>query len=320
MTLTDMQNSHTVHRSASCRAGYAGVESRMQTLLFGSDRRTHVRPFKAGLLKWIGSKQRMAHEIAAYFPDGFGTYHEPFVGSGAVLATLGPSRAFASDTFAPLIEIWQTLRSNPDELKAWYAGRYRRMMSGDKVAEYERIKASYNADPNGADFLFLCRSCYAGVVRFRKADGYMSTPCGPHTPISPESFSIRVDEWSRRTAGTVFDRLDYREAMGRARAGDLVYCDPPYSHSQAILYGAQSFRLADLLAVIGECKDRGVRVALSIDGTKRSGDKVCDLPIPDGLFEREVLIDCGRSMLRRLQMGGQTLEGEIVADRLLLTY
>lgn len=75
-----------------------------------------------------------------------------------------------------------------------------------------------------------------------------------------------------------------------------------------------------MLGVIATCKARGVYVALSIDGTKRSGDHVCDLPIPDGLFEREVMVNCGRSMLRRLQMGGQTLEGEVVADRLLLTY
>jgi len=296
------------------------VDYRMQTLLFGEGQRTEVAPFKTGLLKWIGNKQRMAHEICAYFPESFGVYHEPFVGSGAVLATLQPERAFASDTFAPLIEIWETLHADPVKLKRWYAERRLRMMSGDKVEEYEKVKASYNRKPNGADFLFLCRSCYAGVVRFRQADGYMSTPCGPHTPIPPESFSARVDEWHRRTKGTAFARLDYREAMERAEPGDLVYCDPPYTHSQAILYGAQTFRLRDLLRIIAVCKARGVFVALSIDGTKRSGDKVCDLPIPEGLFEREVLVDCGRSMLRRLQMGGQTLEGEVVADRLLLTY
>ena len=105
-----------------------------------------------------------------------------------------------------------------------------------------------------------------------------------------------------------------------AQPGDLVYCDPPYKHSQAILYGAQQFRLRQLLATVAECKDRGVYVALSIDGVKQSGRKECHLDIPDSLFEREILIDCGRSMLRRLQMEGQTLEGEVVADRLLLTY
>jgi DNA adenine methylase len=114
--------------------------------------------------------------------------------------------------------------------------------------------------------------------------------------------------------------MDYAEAMGMARQGDLIYCDPPYRNTQSILYGAQAFDLARLFQVVGECKRRGVCVALSIDGTKRSGDLVCDVPIPAGLFEREALVNCGRSMLRRFQMEGETLEGEVVADRLLLTY
>jgi len=292
----------------------------MQKILF-EDCRVPIAPFKGGgLLKWIGNKQRMAAEIVGQFPPTFGTYFEPFVGSGAVLATLAPRHAIASDTFAPLIEIWHTLHLAPEQLKHWYRERYEQMQSGEKVVEYERIKASYNREPNGADLLFLCRSCYAGVVRFRKADGYMSTPCGPHKPIPPESFDERVDRWNRRTTGTEFRQRDYREAIALAKSGDLIYCDPPYSHSQAILYGAQAFRLSDLFDAVAECKSRGVFVAISIDGTKRSGDLVCDLPIPAGLFEREVLIDCGRSMLRRLQMGGQTLENEVVADRLLMTY
>lgn len=292
----------------------------MQTLLFGDGRSVEVAPFTTGLLKWIGSKQRMAHEIASYFPTDYGTYYEPFLGSGAVLATLQPRRAVGSDTFAPLIEIWQTLRRDPDTLKRWYRERYDRMMNGDKVAEYERIKASYNRKPNGADLLFLCRTCYAGVVRFRQVDGYMSTPCGPHRPIPPDAFSERVDEWYRRTQGAEFRCMDYREAMALAKPGDLIYCDPPYTHSQTILYGAQRFRLRELLKVIADCKARGVYVALSIDGTKRSGTHECKLPIPEGLFDREILVNCGRSMLRRLQMGGRTLEREVVADRLLLTY
>jgi len=148
----------------------------------------------------------------------------------------------------------------------------------------------------------------------------MSTPVGIHAPISPESFSRRVDEWHRRTKGATFRCMEYEEAMNSAQAGDLVYCDPPYTHSQAILYGAQAFSLVDLVRVIAQCKKRGVYVALSIDGTKRSGEFHCDLPIPEGLFEREVFISIGRSMLKRFQMDGQTLEREVVADRLLLTY
>ncbi len=292
----------------------------MQTILFGEGRQAEIAPFTTGLLKWIGNKQRMAHRIVSWFPPKFGRYFEPFLGSGAVLGTLCPEFAVASDTFGPLMEIWRTLKENPEVLKGWYSDRYERMANGDKVWEYERVKAAYNRSPNGADLLFLCRTCYAGVVRFRQADGFMSTPCGPHKPVPPASFAKRVDEWRRRTRGAEFRRMDYREALAEARAGDLVYCDPPYAHSQAILYGAQAFRLDELLDAVAECRGRGVHVALSIDGTKRSGRHVCDLPIPEGLFEREIRIDCGRSMLRRLQMGGQTMEREVVADRLLLTW
>lgn len=292
----------------------------MQLELFEDSRNSAVAPFKQQLLKWIGNKQRFAHEIISYFPQQFGTYFEPFLGSGAVLATLAPKRAFASDAFQPLIEIWQCLHEDPEKLVSWYESRWREYWSGEPVVQYEAIKARYNEEPSGADLLFLCRACYGGVVRFRKADGYMSTPCGVHKPIRPESFAERVREWNRRTAGAKFVLSDFRKSMKRAKKGDLIYCDPPYTHTQAILYGAQEFRLSDLLEVIAECKERGVYVALSIDGTKKSGQHICDLPQIEGLFEREAFVNCGRSMLRRFQMNGETLEGEIVADRLLLTY
>lgn len=285
-----------------------------------SDTMLPVKPFKTQLLKWIGNKQRFAHEIASYFPSQFNTYFEPFLGSGAVLGTIRPSSAIASDTFAPLVEIWQMLQSDPQQLKDWYAERWERTMVSGKVEGYEAIKASYNANPNGADLLFLCRSCYGGVVRFRQSDGFMSTPCGVHNPIEPVSFARRVDVWHERTFGANFWHLDYKEAFRMTEPGDLVYCDPPYTYSQTILYGAHSFDLSELFDVIATCKDRGVQVVLSIDGTKKSGNMLCDLPIPDGLFQREILLNCGRSMLKRFQRGGQTVEDEIVADRLLLTY
>jgi DNA adenine methylase len=277
-------------------------------------------PPKSQLLKWVGNKQKFAVEITRYFPTDINRYIEPFLGSGAILATVAPNNGLGSDVFKPLIEIWQKLASDPNALIDWYAERRNRLEAEVKEDIYKSVLAAYNSQPNGADFLYLTRSCYGGIVRFRKADGYMSTPCGVHTPIPVESFATRVRDWRARLKNVSFEHLDYREAFAQARRGDLIYCDPPYSHSQAILYGAQSFRLEDLLIEIEKAKSKGVRVALSIDGNKKSGDLLCDLPIPDGLFENEIFIDCGRSMLRRFQLQGQTLENEVVADRLLLSY
>ena len=285
--------------------------------LFGQ--RTFTRP-RGSLLKWVGNKYKMAEEIASYFPADTKTYFDVFLGSGSILATVAPSHGVGSDSFGPLMEIWITLQSNPDTVKEWYEERWRYAMSGDKRERYEEIKASYNARANGPDFLFLTRACYGGVVRFRKRDGYMSTPVGIHHPIKPTTFAARVEEWHARLQGAKFLHADYKDVMETAQAGDLVYCDPPYVHSQSILYGAQDFDLSHLFESIERCKRRGVRVALSIDGFKKSGTHNCSIPIPQDLFENEILIDAGRSMLRRFQMNGKTLETEVVADRLMLTY
>lgn len=291
----------------------------MQRTLFRDNRLTH-EPLKGQLLKWIGNKQRFAREIVNVFPNDFNTYIEPFLGSGAVLATLSPHKGIGSDIFTQLIGIWQTLKSNPELLKQWYTERWHTMNNGNRVEGYERIKASYNRVPNSADLLFLSRSCYGGVVRFRKSDGYMSTPCGIHSPINPDKFARRVDEWMHRVSGTHFYSMDYQDAMDNAKAGDLIYCDPPYIDSQKILYGAQSFKFERLLQSISKCKSKGVYVALSIDGTKYSGKKKVPLNIPQGLFKRELFISNGSSMLKRFQLNGRTAENEHVSDRLLLTY
>lgn len=275
-------------------------------------------PLKGQLLKWIGNKQRFAAEIICHFPPTFGAYIEPFVGSGAVLGTLAPERAIAGDALGPLIDIWLTLRDDPATLKEWYRVRWERHATDPNA--YEAIKAAYNAHPNGADLLFIARACYGGVIRFRKADGYISTPVGPHTPIKPATFAARVDAWHQRAQGTTFLHDDFEAVMAQAQPGDLVYCDPPYADTQAIVYGAQRFSLERLFAAIARCKARGVYVALSIDGSKKTGKKCVALPVPDGLFEREATVNVGRSMLRRFQMQGQTLEAEVVSDRLLLTY
>lgn len=281
---------------------------------------SYFPPFKTQLLKWIGNKQRFAHVIADAFPSSFNRYFEPFLGSGAVMGTVRPSSGLGSDAYRPLVEIWQALKRNPERLTRWYTENYELYHAYPKPEGYEKIKASFNANPNPKDLLFISRSCYGGVIRFRKADGYLSTPCGAHAPISPHSFNARARIWQDRIKNCDFITSDFEIVMNEARSGDLIYCDPPYSCSQSILYGGQDFRLDRLLRCIARCRDRGVAVVLSIDGTKKSGDLLCDVPIPKGIFAREVLLDLGHSMLKRFQMKDLDMKNHKIKDRLLLTY
>ncbi|MBQ6313053.1 MAG: DNA adenine methylase, partial [Lachnospiraceae bacterium] len=106
----------------------------------------------------------------------------------------------------------------------------------------------------------------------------------------------------------------------KATDGDIVYCDPPYTHSQSIIYGAQDFSIEALWEQIDACKKRGAKVLLSINGMRDSKKKDISVSPPDGLFERKFFVNCGTSMIDRLQNNGKAMNDKTVDDQLLLTW
>lgn len=281
------------------------------------------------LLKWVGNKRKVAQKIISYFPSQFNNYYEPFVGSGAVLAELQEenvnslltdfNHAYASDNNSYLIDIFSYVKKDPDVIINYYRKNIEHFLD-NKKENYEIIRDRFNSQPNGLDLCLLSRTCYSGIIRFRKSDGYMSTPVGPHKPIKPESFRERVMTWHNLISNTDFECLDFSESMRRAGKDDVIYCDPPYTHSQGILYGAQEFKIDDLWDAIYAAKQRGVKVLVSINGKRESSHKDISVTPPAGLFERIIDINVGKSMVDRLQKGGQKMVNSEVTDKLMLTY
>lgn len=211
------------------------------------------------LLKWIGNKQRFAETIISYMPEQFNNYYEPFLGSGAVMAQLlyqnsttsTPrfAHSYASDILPFLIDIFNIVKYDPQQIKNYYSKEIEDYYK-DPSNKYNEIRDRFNSNHNALDFCLLSRTCYSGIIRFRKADGYMSTPKGPHSPIKPETFSKRVDLWHDLIKKSTFSTMSFEECMDNAQPGDVVYCDPPYTHSQSIIYGAQTFNIETLLSLI----------------------------------------------------------------------
>lgn len=281
------------------------------------------------LLKWIGNKQRFAETIIGYMPEQFNDYYEPFLGSGAVMAQLlyqssnasTPTfkMAHGSDVLPFLIDIFNLVKNSPEKLTKYYDKEITEYYKNPKD-KYSEIRDRFNKKHNAMDFCLLSRTCYSGIVRFRQADGYMSTPMGPHKPISPSAFTQRVQLWHSFMERADFTAISFEESMNKAQKGDVIYCDPPYTHSQSIIYGSQSFSIDNLFKKIKECKDRGIYVMLSINGSRESNKKDISVTPPVGLFERNIPINCGTSMIDRLQNAGNTMENEVVYDRLMLTW
>lgn len=281
------------------------------------------------LLKWIGNKQRFAETIISYMPETFNNYYEPFLGSGAVLAELLHmdatqlfphfQHAYGSDILPFLIDIFETTKEKPNALIKYYQKEITEYYQNPE-SKYTEIQTRFNQNHNAYDFCLLSRTCYSGVIRFRKADGYMSTPRGPHKPIQPETFEKRVKQWHDLLQKATFSRQSFVETMNYPQQGDVVYCDPPYTHSQSIIYGAQDFEIETLWIKIAECKNRGAKVILSINGMKDSKKTDISITPPKGLFERKLLVNCGTSMIDRLQNNGKEMKNKNVDDQLLLTW
>ena len=262
-------------------------------------------------------------------PTAFNNYYEPFLGSGAVLAellkqnttSLFPqfNHAYGSDVLPFLIDIFKAIKNNPHEITDYYEKEISAYYNNPD-AQYKIIRDRFNQTHSAFDFCLLARTCYSGVIRFRKVDGYMSTPRGPHKPISPSTFKNRVALWTELLQKADFSTETFETAMSKPQFGDVVYCDPPYTHSQTIIYGAQTFNIDQLWDKIAECKSRGVYVMLSINNSRESKKKDISITPPPSLFERELIINCGTSMIDRLQNSGKRMTNEVVHDKLLLTW
>ena len=78
---------------------------------------SRVRPAKP-FLKWAGGKRQLLDHLRARVPEGHGTYHEPFVGGGALFFDTAPERAILADWNPRLVRTYRSVRDNPEAVIA----------------------------------------------------------------------------------------------------------------------------------------------------------------------------------------------------------
>src|SRR5438093_226938 len=67
-------------------------------------------------LKWAGGKSQLLGQMMRFFPKGYGTYLEPFLGGGAVFFRVRPERGILTDTNPDLINVFRIVRDDPEAL------------------------------------------------------------------------------------------------------------------------------------------------------------------------------------------------------------
>jgi DNA adenine methylase len=223
-----------------------------------------ARPF----LKWAGGKSKLVEHIHKRFPATYGRYFEPFLGGGAVFFATMPAKATLGDMNAELVMTYKALRDDVDAVIA--------ELSEHRAEEkhfYEvRSQVAAAGCASAARMIFLNRTCYNGLYRVNRRGGF-NVPFGRYdNPTICDEENLRAV--SRALKGATIQYSDVFSTVAKAKAGDLVYFDPPYDPlsktASFVGYTEKGFTSDDqakLAATFAELARRGVHCVLSNSDT-----------------------------------------------------
>jgi len=228
-----------------------------------------VRPF----LKWAGNKYRLLERIRAQLPDGRRLV-EPFVGSGAVFLNTDYPRYLLTDTNKDLIDLYLLVQSEGaafiEDCRALFTP------ANNRAERYYRLRAEFNRTTDihrrAALFVYLNRHGYNGLCRYNARGGF-NVPFGRYKrPYFPESEMLAFNAKAQRA---VFRHADFVKTLKATRAGDVVYCDPPYvalsPSANFTNYSAGGFddnQQIELASAANRLADKGIPVLISNHNTE----------------------------------------------------
>ncbi|WP_448852790.1 DNA adenine methylase [Corynebacterium sp. 335C] len=237
----------------------------------------------APVIKWAGGKRQLLPEIRARLPrDAAGgdvTYHEPFLGGGAVLFDLQPARARVADVNVEIINLLTVIRDDVDALVGALRGH--EAANGPdhfyEVRAWDRDPACFAERPaveKAARMLYLNKTCYNGLYRVNRA-GQFNAPYGRYAkPNIVNEAGLRDVHAYLRGADVDLAVRGFAESCTAAEPGDVVYLDPPYDvvsdTANFTGYARDGFGRAEQEALKAACDDldaRGVRFLLSNSAT-----------------------------------------------------
>ena len=234
---------------------------------------TKPKPF----VKWVGGKRQLLkqfRELGLYPPEAFNpitnTYHEPFVGGGAVFFDLLPKNAKLSDLNSELVITYNVIKSGVDELieslqKHIYNKEYYLKVRAEKVEDLSEIEVA-------SRFIFLNHTGFNGLYRVNKS-GQFNVPFGRYSsPVICDEDNLR--RVSNALRDTIITHQDYKNVLKAARSGDFIYFDPPYypisATSSFTSYTAEGFlkkEQAELRDTFVKLHEKGCFVMLSNSDT-----------------------------------------------------
>ncbi len=235
-------------------------------------------------VKWVGGKRQLMQDLENNFPKQFATYHEPFLGGGAVMFNLLTKKPQLScnvsdfnsdlilayvtirDKLGKLIESLENHSKNYHKDSAEYYYQVRKQEPKQQIEKVSRL-------------LFLNKTCFNGLYRVNKK-GQFNVPLGRYTnPNIVNKENLTAVSKILQSKKIKISCRDFEAVLDDAKKGDLVYFDPPYqpvsSTANFTSYTHRDFTEDDLerLANLGDkLHSKGCYVLLSNSNSKTVKD------------------------------------------------
>ncbi len=226
-------------------------------------------------VKWAGGKKQLLERLESRMPVTYDRYYEPFIGGGALLLDIQPSKAVINDTNEQLLNIYRQLKMDSEAVIAAVD------MLDAKPCDKERymqIRESYNQKiqkheldaESAALMIWINKHCFNGLYRVN-GRGLFNVPYNnKKSGRSIDAENLRNIGRYLRISDVEIRQGDFEIACCDVKSGDFVYFDSPYvpinETASFTAYTKEGFsyedhvRLSDLFKALS---DKGVKLMLS---------------------------------------------------------
>ncbi|MCP4336493.1 MAG: Dam family site-specific DNA-(adenine-N6)-methyltransferase [Mycoplasma sp.] len=224
-------------------------------------------------LKCAGGKSQLLKTILPLVPE-FDRYIEPFVGGGALLFALQPTKAIINDACEETSLCYVAIRDCVDDLirklknaedlhseDFYYLVRFE-----DRRDEYKNLDVLKKV----SRWMYLNKTCYNGLMRKNKSN-QLNIPMGDYKnpKILDEKLLRNVNNYLGDNNIQIFNE-DFEVILEKCKEGDFVYLDPPYypisETSSFTAYTKQDYTKEDqirLKKTVDKLTKKGIKCLIS---------------------------------------------------------
>lgn len=230
------------------------------------------------VVKWVGGKRQLLDEIIPLLPKRITTYCEPFLGGGAVLFSIQPSKAIVNDLNSDLMLVYEIINDDVESL-------IKDLKKHENTSEYfyairdiDRDRKAYQAMSKverASRLIYLNKTCFNGLFRVNSS-GEFNSPFGHYKNpnIINEPVLRAVNKYFSSNNITFYNE-DFAETLNRVEKGGFVYLDPPYDPVSDTAcftgYNKGGFNKSEQIRLKQCCDEltqRGVKFMLSNSSTE----------------------------------------------------